>query len=259
MVKFEITFLCCRKERLGKNGNKYKADRGYICRNCLGRYKTEFNLLKHEDLCYDNDPRRLVAEKEGTFKEFTKFQNTIPASIYCVLDFESNMRVPEEEKSVHPGQPDSYTVKLSKHVCSAFSFCMIDAIKGEVMFERTDISDTNILDSFYQTILEADSIIRRLINNPKKIHMTEAEKLAHSTATRCHMCKGDLSMDPEGYVANHCHLSGRYLGAAHGTCNRSFRRNGPITPVKVFSHNFRLVIFKKLCFKIYNCFSLSFV
>ena len=46
--------------------------------------------------------------------------------------------------------------------------------------------------------------------------MTMHNKLVYDNYTLCHICNEELSEDR---VHDHCHLSGKFRGAAHEVCN----------------------------------------
>ena len=50
--------------------------------------------------------------------------------------------------------------------------------------------------------------------------MTENDKIIHNLATHCHICEEKLGEDK---VIDHCHLTGKYRGAAHNECNLNYR------------------------------------
>ena len=53
-------------------------------------------------------------------------------------------------------------------------------------------------------------------NFPKKMIMTIHDKLVYDNSTKCHICNEELG---ENRVRDHCHLSGKFRGAAHKVCN----------------------------------------
>ena len=55
-----------------------------------------------------------------------------------------------------------------------------------------------------------------------------------TNATVCHLCERPLTDDDK--VRNHCHLTGKFLGAAHNSCNLSYKMPRHIP---VFFHNLR--------------------
>ena len=50
--------------------------------------------------------------------------------------------------------------------------------------------------------------------------MTEDEKINYENATHCHICEKELGEDK---VIDHCHLTGKYRGAAHNECNLNYK------------------------------------
>ena len=57
--------------------------------------------------------------------------------------------------------------------------------------------------------------------------MTREDWLAFRTAETCHVCDKPLEGD---FVRDHCHITGKYRGAAHNACNLKLRLN-PSIPV----------------------------
>ena len=50
--------------------------------------------------------------------------------------------------------------------------------------------------------------------------MTEMDKKEYENATHCHICEEKLGEDK---VLDHCHLTGKYRGAAHNECNLNYK------------------------------------
>ena len=46
------------------------------------------------------------------------------------------------------------------------------------------------------------------------------EKELYDSATVCHICEGELGNDRG---RDHCHLTGKYRGAAHSNCNLNYK------------------------------------
>ena len=58
--------------------------------------------------------------------------------------------------------------------------------------------------------------------------MSCEDQKAYQNVTHCHICGKDVLADK---VLDHCHLTGRYRGAAHESCNLEY-------PVPKFFHVF---------------------
>ena len=50
--------------------------------------------------------------------------------------------------------------------------------------------------------------------------MTRHDKLVYDIFTNCHICNEELGEDR---VRDHCHLSGKFRGAAHEVCNQKYK------------------------------------
>ena len=50
--------------------------------------------------------------------------------------------------------------------------------------------------------------------------MTMHDKLVYDNSTLCHICNEELGRDK---VSDHCHLSGKFRGAAHEVCNLKYK------------------------------------
>ena len=50
--------------------------------------------------------------------------------------------------------------------------------------------------------------------------MTIHDKIVYDNSTLCHICNEELGEDR---VCDHCHLSGKFRGAAHDVCNLKYK------------------------------------
>ena len=50
--------------------------------------------------------------------------------------------------------------------------------------------------------------------------MAMHDKMVYDNSTNCHICNEELC---EGRVRDHCHLSGKFRGAAHEVCNLKYK------------------------------------
>lgn len=136
---------------------------------------------------------------------------------------------------------------MQQHVPSSFAYFIKCRFNEELDCFRT-----------FRGPLCAEEFVKELINNLrelyethligkfKKVEMSEDDQVAFTLAERCHICKkrfADLSSVPpqkrrghnQAKIIEHCHLTGKYRGAAHNVCNKNFFV--PRT-VPVFLHNF---------------------
>ena len=78
----------------------------------------------------------------------------------------------------------------------------------------------------------------------KRLIMTNEDEEIHNNSQICWICKQELNMDK---VRDHCHVTGRFRGAAHNKCNINLRllKKLPIIFHNLQGHDGHL-IFKEL-------------
>ena len=87
--------------------------------------------------------------------------------------------------------------------------------------EYTKISeDEDVSKIFCEKLEESVCEIYKEFKFPKKMIMTDSDRVYHNNATICHICEKDLKEDT---VRDHCHISGKYRGAAHKDCNLNYK------------------------------------
>ena len=64
--------------------------------------------------------------------------------------------------------------------------------------------------------------------------LPDDDKRKYKESTNCHICGNSEFTEKDWKVRDHCHISGKFRGAAHNTCNMRFRV-AKFTPV--FFHN----------------------
>ena len=67
---------------------------------------------------------------------------------------------------------------------------------------------------------EDKQLFEEYIATPKPMLLTVTELRSFNNTTTCHICTKPLGDDK---VRDHCHIEGRYRGAAHNECNLMYR------------------------------------
>ena len=78
--------------------------------------------------------------------------------------------------------------------------------------------------------------IKTVLANPSAMRMTRENWRTHNSATTCHVCEKPLEGDS---VRDHCHITGKYRGAAHNACNLKLQLNPKTMAIPVVFHNLR--------------------
>lgn len=158
-----------------------------------------------------------------SFKNYKK-QLDVPFVVYA--DFEAYLEKVDNSNNIISGN-------MQKHVACAFSYyvkCSFDNSLDRFKIYFGEDSPLVFIDSLIKDLVEIYN------NHLKQIvpitSLTDDEKVLHALATNCHICEKDLRGDK---VHDHCHLTGKYRGAAHNSCNLIY---SVANFVPVFFHNF---------------------
>ena len=118
---------------------------------------------------------------------------------------------------------ESSTTKINKHTPSGYSIfthCSSDKSKNKLNYYR----GKDCMKKFSKDLREHTS---KIIDYEKKkiIPLTTEEKIYHSRQKICYICKKEFSNnEKKNYkVRDHCHYTGKYIGAAHNICNLRYK------------------------------------
>ena len=128
---------------------------------------------------------------------------------------------------------NSYTKQYQKHTPSGFCYyikCFDDEVYSQNPVTYTASTENEDVSQIFVNMLEENvkSIYKRF-DKPKKMIFGAKEREEFDGATECWICHGEFSKDDKT-VRDHCHLSGKYRGAAHNKCILKYRRPN-FTPV----------------------------
>ncbi|XP_049872417.1 uncharacterized protein LOC126380040 [Pectinophora gossypiella] len=183
----------------------------YFCEHCLLFFNSTDQLSSHS--CGG------VATKlppKGSFIEFKNYnrKQNVPFVVYA--DFES-MLVPYETCENDPIK--SSTMTHQQHVPVAFAYhlvCTVDERYNHI----TSYRGQDCVDKFVDSICNDAKRISAVLSNSVPMVFTESDALNFENAETCHICERLLVMDK---VRDHCHITGKYRGAAHSQCNLNFQ------------------------------------
>ena len=209
------------------DNNKHKRK---FCHRCFNSFYSKASLEKHEEYCnsYEEVKIDMPKDEDGNPK-YIKFNNynrkmRVPFVVYA--DFES---FPEKIHTCSPDESKSFTKQYQKHKASGFCYlikCFDDNIFSPKLEKYTVESPDDDIPQIFVDKLEKD--IREIYDKikfnklkyHKKVKKTEQDENNYENATHCHICEGELREDK---VLDHCHLTGKYRGAAHNECNLNYK------------------------------------
>ena len=129
----------------------------------------------------------------------------------------------------------SYSKKISRSRCS-FAYkvvCIDDKFTKSVVVFRGE----NAAYEFIKAILKEYKYCKKVMNKHfnKNLIMSEEEEHLFQQSNSCWICKKLIDNDEEK-VRDHCHVTGKFRGAAHWNCNINFQLT---KKVPVIFHNLR--------------------
>ena len=218
------THYCWIKNMSALNAKVNKHDhKKYFCKYCDNSFNSEESLQEHEKYCSKHKAVGVRMPEKGTMLSFRNHcrKMRVPFAVYA--DFESFI---EPVTTCSPSDEESYTQQYQKHTPCSYCYyikCFDDELFPPILRKYTITrKDVNVGGIFVRN-LEAD--IKRLYKKFRwkkaMLPLTPEEDYEFQEATVCHICETPLLGDS---VKDHCHLTGRYRGAAHNECNLAFRQ-----------------------------------
>ena len=201
--------------------SKHSKHSMHYCKRCLNGYTRVEALTKHTEYCSQENAQRIVLPEPGTMLNFKHYFKSMRVPFIVYADFESFIKPID---SCQPNPAVSYTKQYQKHIPSSFCYyikCFDDAVYSQDPVTYTaENEDDDVAQKFIDT-LEAN--IKQIYNQfkfPKRMIFGVTEKKCFDEATSCHICGDELGTDR---VRDHCHLTGKFRGAAHNNCNLSYK------------------------------------
>nr|DAC81386.1 TPA_asm: PolB [Parasteatoda house spider adintovirus] len=204
--------LICDMSRLLSHLTEHRAATFY-CNFCLHRFYTRNNRDDHVTYCKEHKIQKITMPSENDrILKFSSFhmQHKIPYIIYA--DFECIL----EQKSTNLG---SNTQINAQHIPCGYSYVIID-YEGKCLKPPVVYHGENAAEHFIHSLLGEEKLILDLLRVQKPMQLTREEEEAFSNATHCYVCNEVLGNDR---VRDHCHLTSKYRGALHSSCNLNFK------------------------------------
>jgi len=235
LVKDVNKFL--RRQYRSLSDNKISYGKSVFCLNCLNPFTSESILKKHVNICCLNKPRKeLTPDDTERVIKFKNFKNSHPVEFIAFLDFECalnpNQTMCQECSHTRCKCDRSFTEIVNNQVPIAYSFVILDS-NSTIIHEYT-YSGENAADHFVDHLLEQEKKwLKNMLTQEIKLQMTEAQETFFQHTNVCYMCEKDFSTNIVK-CRDHCHFTGKFLGAACQSCNLERRKP---CDLKIFMHN----------------------
>ena len=218
-------------DRFMFNTTKNKT-RKYFCKCCVQCFSSEEVLIKHKEDCLVINDKQKVKLKSGTsgFKNYFK-QISVPFKIYA--DFECILKKVESKSSEYNSN-SSYTRKYQNHIPCSFAYkvvCTDNKFSKKVVLYR----GKNVVYKFIKSILNEYNYCKKVIKTfQQKSYYVYAEEEERFQLSNIYWICNKLFYVSDNKVRDRYHISGKYSGAAHWSCNVNFKMT---KKVLVIFHN----------------------
>ena len=211
---------------------------------CLQCFYSNERLAKHRVYCDEiNGVQAIEMPKKYTDKNgvertpcvyFKNYHKSLPVPFGIYADFECTT---EKISGCQPSDGKSYTEKYQKHTACSFGYKVVcyydEKYSGDVV---TCICIQKFMKCMFEEVKNCQSIIRDNFNKPLK--MTNEDEESFKEAKHCHICEKRYKLD-DVPVRDHCHVTGKYRGSAHQTCNLKLQISAEKIKIPIIFHNLK--------------------
>ena len=182
----------------------------FVCRRCLTCFTNENVLVKHTERCKQQDITAIRVSKDSHLM-WKKHFHKIPLYFRIYGDFECN----NKRENSNIGNKTTNIFRQNP-MCNGFYIVseMNDVLQSG--WHLSAFGEGNV-EWFVNGVIKIENKMNFYFKNTKKeIVMTQEDEEDFKNSTHCWFC--ELPLDGRA-VRDHCHLTGRYRGAAHERCN----------------------------------------
>ena len=168
-------------------------------------------MTKHKEACLSINGAQPVRLEKGTI-EFKNYFKQIPVPFKIYADFECNL------KSVACYE-DSYSKQHQDHVACSFTYklvCVDDEFTKPIVVFRGKNAAYKFIEAILKEFEYCKKVMKKHFN--KNLIMSEKEEEQFQSSNICWICEKLIDDDNEK-VRDHCHVTGKFRGAAHWSCN----------------------------------------
>ena len=210
-------------------------ERKFFCENCLNYFYSDETLTKHKTICCLNKARLELTPEDTTLK-FKNVKNQHPLEYIAFLDFEcilpNKTIICKECTHLRCKCDKSFTNIVTDQIPITYSFVILDS-ESKIIHTKT-YSGKNAADHFIDHLLkEENEWIKPLFSTFNEMKLTPSEEMEFKRTDKCYMCENYFTEELIK-CRDHCHFSGKFLGAACHRCNLERRKSRKL---RIFMHN----------------------
>ena len=218
-------------DRLLRDQNKHNGK--HFCPCCIFPLRSKEAMEKHFMACRNGNHTRItMPSSDDNILEFKNVHRQLEAPMIIYADFECLTEVVEKQNT-ELDEDMSYTRTYQKHTPCGYALLPVirSGIKESEYKHLTLYRGEDTMKHFLNKILTIAEDHHSSMKQP--LDMQKEDWTKFYSAKFCLICSTILGTDR---VRDHCHVSGKFRGAAHSKCNIALRLN---RDVSVGIHNLR--------------------
>ena len=184
-------------------------NKNFVCRRCLISYTNENALLNPKEKCGDNICSIRTSNESHLY--WKKHFHKNPLYFRIIADFEA-------DNEIDGSSVGNKTTNIYKQIPVLNGYYVKSELEDvlESGYYESPL-DYNKVDWFVIEVIKLENKMKSFFKNTKKdIVMTKEDEEDYSKNNVCRFCEKEIVSDK---VRDHCHLTGKYRGPAHDTCN----------------------------------------
>ncbi len=181
--------------------------------------------------------QNITYSEPGTMMEanINIYKKQLFAPVIVIADFEATLEKTNDPHLLHKHTVNSYSLG---------TICSYDETLSKLPITYR-AENENITAKFIQHIIKLQKYYNEDIQERRKQHeipiLTEQEEQEYKLKTNCYLCDGSFTKDNKK-VREHCHITGKYRGAACNNCNLNFNNLKLSKEGKIYSPQLELII-----------------
>ena len=184
-----------------KNENKK-----WFCKSCLQCFSNEKVMIKLKEDSLTINGTHSVDVEEGIIKS-KNYSRQLPVPFKIYADFECDL----QDTEIYEG---SCTKKYHDHVPCSYAYKIVridDKFSKPIVVDRGEKASYEIIKAIPDEYKYCKKIVKEHFN--KNLIMSEEEEYLFQQSSSCWICEKIIN-DDDQKVRDHCHVTGKFGGAA---------------------------------------------
>ena len=216
-------------------------EKKYFCLRCLHCCSSASVLEDHKQDCLLlNGAQAIKMPEAGSKIYFKNHKKMLPAPFVIYADFES---ITEKIDGCLPSDDKSYTSTYQSHKACSYGYKLVCRYDNSYSKPVEIYRGEDCIEKFIMKMLsEVKDCIKIVIEHfQKPLVMTDKNETHFQNSTICHICERKFNehKPSKQKVRDHCHITGKYRGAAHSNCNLKWSISAENLKIPVIFHNLK--------------------